>query len=138
MPDLSLSAIPARIRAACYSLPLFIGWIVPLTWENDGRMIRAGRRALALLLLYAAGIFATYVLSGFIQLFVADPGYVVALIFFILRTGLGLAYLTASFALAYAEFRRPASANETDANFGLAGAAFLDRVANRFEKLVSR
>ncbi len=135
MPAISLSRIPTHVRAACYSLPLFIGWIVPLTWEKEERLVRAGRRALALLLLYAAGIIATYLLSGLIQLFVADPGYVVALIFFILRTGFGLAYVVASFFLAYLEFRQTGDA-QADANGAL--FVFLERVANRFEKLVSR
>ncbi|MCR9143562.1 MAG: hypothetical protein NXI24_15045 [bacterium] len=136
LSDLKLSAVPARIRAALYSLPLFIGWIVPLTWEDDARMIQAGRRALAMLLLYAAGIFATYLLSGLIQLFVADPGYVVSLIFFILRTLFGLVYVFASLWLAYLEFARGDAGS--DAGAGNPVLEFLDRVANRFEKLVSR
>ena len=135
MPAISLLSIPTHVRAACYSLPLFIGWIVPLTWEKEERLVRAGRRALALLLVYAAGIIATYLLSGLIQLFIADPGYVVALIFFILRTTFGLAYVVASFFLAYLEFRQTGDAQDA-AQGGL--LAFLERVANRFEKLVSR
>lgn len=136
MPSLSLSAIPAKIRAVFYSLPLFIGWIVPLTWENDSRLIRVGRRALALLLIYVAGIMATYLLSGLIQLFIANPGYVVALLFFILRTIFGLGYVIASLWLAYTEYRGAILEEENVSARSVLD--LLDRVANRFEELVSR
>lgn len=136
MPALRLSAIPVPIRAAAYSLPLFIGWIIPLTWEDDARLIRAGRRALAALLLYVAGIGATYLLSGLIQLVVVNPGYVVNLLFFILRAGSGLAYLFFSLWMAYAEYQgRPLDSRSV---YEKSAVVFLDRSADKFEKIVSR
>ena len=130
-----LQAIPPRIRSVVYSLPLFIGWIVPLTWEKAPAPLAAGRRSLALFLLYGASIGATYLLSGLIQLFVSNPGFVVALLFFLIRMFCGLAYVAISLYLAWLAYK-----SETGDGTIPDGKIqdLLHRGANRFEALVSR
>jgi hypothetical protein len=117
----------ARVRACIYSLPLFIAWIVPLTWENDERLVRSGRRSLALFLCYGVCIAATYVLSGILQLFIPNPGYLVDLFFFLACSLAGLGYVGLSGYLAYFEYR----------DRSLPGN-LLDRIGHRFERLVSQ
>lgn len=132
-----LDAVAPRIRAAIYSLPLFVLWIVPLTWEQSDRLVQSGRRALALFLLYGAAIGATYLLSGLLQLFFL-PNAAMSLIWFILRTLFGALYVGASLWLAVQEFRAGDAESARDTVGGSGVASFLERGANRFERLVSQ
>lgn len=131
-----LDAVPVRVRAAAYSLPLFVLWIVPLSWESSERLVQSGRRALALFLLYGASIGVTYLLSGLLQLFI-QPNATLSLIWFLLRTLFGALYVLISLMLAVQEYRAGDAASAGDiTGFGL--ARFLERGANRFERLVSQ
>ncbi len=133
-----LDAVPVRIRAAAYSLPLFVLWIVPLSWETAERLVQSGRRALALFLLYGASIGVTYLFSGLLQLFI-QPNAALSLIWFILRTLFGALYVVISVILAVQEYRAGDATDAQDAavtGFGI--ARFLERGANRFERLVSQ
>jgi len=51
----------ASIRGSFYSLPLFINWILGLTWEKDETALRAARRGmiLSLAFLFICGLIFT-------------------------------------------------------------------------------
>ncbi len=125
-----MSRLPLNVRAALYSLPLFLAWIVPLTWEHQNETaLRAGRRSLGLFLLYAAWIGLSYGIAVIPEFFVAGGGgYYFEYALFFLRAIGGAAYVIVSLIFAFFEYREQ----------GIGTRLFPERVADKFESLVSR
>lgn len=125
-----MSRLPLNVRAALYSLPVFLAWIAPLTWENDNESaMRAGRRSLGLFLLYAAWIGVSYVIAVIPELFVSGGGgYYFEYALFIFRAIGGLGYVIVSLVLAFYEYRSE----------GIGTRLLPERIADKFESLVSR
>lgn len=97
-----LARIPEKLRRVFYVLPLFIQWIVGLTWEDEAETRRPARRAMVLGLCFLLGIAVldlfretvAYLFSGGLDYYV---GWVVFVLHFALAVGywLGSLYLIA-------------------------------------------
>ncbi len=118
--------LPVRFRAALYCAPLFISWIIGYSIETDVRSQRAAGRGLMLFAWFLAGRALLFVAHEVTKSF-ALYGYVPDLIFFALKSIMGLVYLGYGLFLAVSEVR--------DQSVDAAG---LDRQAERLNSFLSR
>lgn len=126
--------IPVQIRAGVYLLPLFLQWLIPLTWERTERAHRAGMRGFALFVLFCLGMATLYTLALFFP-GEGAAGYAAGWVVFGVHTLIALAYAAASILLAQAEFRSSGAENPRVAS---ALERFLDSTAIRLERALSR
>lgn len=118
--------LPVRFRASLYSAPLFISWIAGYSVETDPRTLRASGRGMMLFFWFLAArgvLFAAHEITKSFALY----GYVPDLIFFGLKSLIGLGYLGYGLFLAVAEVRDQSAA-----------AGVLDRQAERLNSFLSR
>ncbi len=118
--------IPIRFRAALYCAPLFISWIVGYSVEDDARSQRASGRGLILFCWFLAARAVIFVAHEITKSF-ALYGYVPDLIFFALKSVVGLAYLGYGLFLAVSEVRDQSPSCDQ-----------LDRQAERLNSFLSR
>lgn len=118
------------MRAAIYSLPLFIQWIVGITWETSGFPLRAARRGLALFLIFLLVAALAFGAHGFVRYFSETANRISAYVYFGINAINSLTYLLLSLTLAFREWRRTADTEN-------APVRILDKITDRFEKAVS-
>ncbi len=99
-----LRLIPVTYRKGFYLLPLFIQWLVGITFETEESPVRASRRAMALFLLFLSSTVSLFLFLEFLAaLFPGGIPFYRYLGFF-LQSLIGLSYLLYSLFLSYGEF----------------------------------
>lgn len=121
-----LGRIPAKARRVFYALPLFVQWIVGLTWEEDAEQLRPARRAMVLGLCFLVGISTIYVLrQTMAYLFSGSLDYYVGWVVFVLHVTIAGAYWLGSLFVIVMEVT------------GGGRGAWLDALADAFERKLS-
>ncbi len=118
--------IPANVRRAIYTGPLFVLWVIGFTVETGQRELRASGRGLAALLGFVAGHTIVLLIRELVRAFIV-PGYGIEMVFFVLKSLIGLAYLFVTCFLAFREYKEQEVA-----------IAILDRAAERVDAILSK
>lgn len=92
-------------RAALYSLPLFIHWIIGITFEKQPIAYQAARRSMFLSLAFLALTGVFYFTHGFIRYFSGTAEFISSFLFFILQTMNVLVYIGISTWQAFNAFK---------------------------------
>lgn len=118
--------IPLRFRAAFYCAPVFISWLAGYSVETDPRALRASGRGLVLfcffLLLRGLLLVVHEVTKSF-----ALYGYGPDMVFFALKSAIGLGYLGVSCYFAIGEIRDRPALHESLDSFAQRLNGFLSR-----------
>lgn len=92
-------------RAAFYQLPLFVQWILGITFEPTESGQRAARRGLVLGVGFLSGLAGLYLFESLMTSLIPATTYVVAWIAVVLHGLLAIAYVFGSLALAVQTYR---------------------------------
>ena len=118
---------PVHLRAAFYSLPLFVHWLIGIVWETDDRVLQSARRALALFLLGLVWLLVLTAIRLLLPALDEQSSYAIQYTFFVLHSLGSAVYVIASVFFAYQEFRQVQPRS-----------GWLHRLTDGFERLVSR
>ena len=119
-----LEKIPANIRAAFYQAPLFIHWIIALSWETNPDTLRAARRSMLISIFFLVEITLLYVGTEFVLGLI--PGLKIAIQYtlFLVHACSSLIYVLFSLFLAVKEYMSQPQALPR-----------LDQAVNKFEEI---
>jgi len=123
-----LERIPEKYRRVFYALPLFVQWIIGITFERSEKAMATARRSMGFFLLYITAMLTVQLTLALVFSFVPSTDYVLSWIAFVVQGIFGLGYLAGSIYLGYCEW-----AEKSAAGFGI-----VDKIALRFEQLASR
>lgn len=121
-----LAMAPLQYRCFFYALPLFLQWIIGITWDKDEQAIAISRRSMTLSVFYIVLIATIFSMQELMFFLLPDQEYVIRWVSLIGHSFFTLSYLILSLTMAIS-----ALLNRFNA------ASFLDAAAMRLERLIN-
>lgn len=115
---------PLPVRRAFYAAPLFVQWIVGITWDPDAGAVKTARRSMALTAVFFAAVAVIVLVFSSFEYFLPRFYYPIGIGLVVVHGIAALGYVGGSIWIAVREWQGHAIE-----------LPFLDRFADRLEKI---
>lgn len=116
-----------EVRSAFYVLPLFVTWLIGVTYEKNGTAYQSAKRGMVLFYLFVFFMALIYIISNLLTGLAPNSRIVAGLLSFSLHSIIAIIYIFLSLFLAFMELRKK--------NIQI---SFLDKIAAKIETYLGK